>query len=210
MFRHALTAILALVVVAASSEGRADIVPPGAKFVSHMVRFEKLADFPDHAFFVGWHLTFHKPEGEWKVRRLADAGEISMHPPESPPYGAKMALAAVPKSALNAGDTTSAKGLAEWFEGKTPGVKLADLDVDLIRSGPISDPRDEYWTVYQVRLGEGLQLERVRHDIPGTGLAAWSFLIAGVLVAAAAVTALVLVIRRFVGKPKNAPAAGTA
>jgi hypothetical protein len=146
----------------------ADITPPGAKFISHQVRFENLADYPETAFFLGWLPSFSNPDKKWTVRRLGVSGEHSMYPPESPPYGAEMALAAVPVASLTADD---ANGRHEWFLAKTAGVKIAPLDVEMMRTAPITDLRDTFWTVYRVRLTEGgLTLDRTRHDEPGGGL----------------------------------------
>lgn len=180
----------------------ADIVPPGGKFVGHQLRFERLPEHPDHVFFLGWYTQFGNPDGKWKVRRLADAGEISSHPPESPPYGAEMKLAAVPTSQTEGMPT---HGLPDWFEGKTPGVKLAKVDVELIRIAPITDRRNTFWTVYRVTLvGDTLNLERTRHDVPTAApQLPFAVLTACVIAALAAIALMIVLGYRFAQEWKS-------
>jgi|GEM_PF-4092421 len=180
----------------------ADIVPPGRKFVDHQLRFERLPEYSDHVFFLGWYTRFGNPDGKWKSRRLADAGEISVHPPEAPPYGAQMKLAAVPTSHT---DGSPAHGEPIWFEGMTPGIKLAKVDVEMIRSAPVSDRRSTFWTVYRVTLaGDTLNLERTRHDIPTAApQLPFAVLTACAIAALAAVALMILVGYRFVQEGRS-------
>lgn len=201
IFRLAILAVLACLMSCYSTPAQADVLPPGGKFVDHQLRFENLTDYPDHVFYLGWHVHFRKPEGEWKVRRLSEAGEISTHPPETPPYGAKMSLAAVPKSQTKDAPT---HGDASWFEGKTPGVKLAEVDVDMIRTGPVTDRRSTFWTVYRVALGDSLTLERTRHDVPTAApQLPFAVLTACAIAALSAITLMIIVGYRFAQEFKS-------
>lgn len=173
--------------VVSPADVRADLAPPGGKFVSHWVHFENLADYPETAFFLGWYTEFGQPGGRWMVRRLPPNGQHTLSPPEGPPYISKLALAAAPVSELPAGS----EGDPQWFASEAPGIKVVTLDVGLRRTAPATDLRDTYWTAYRVHLGDsGLTLERTRNDEPSALLGASLFVggVAAVLFGMAGLT----------------------
>ena len=153
-----------------SAPAAADILLPGTKWVSHHVRFENLADFPDYHFYLsprperrfGQDLKEKNPEVvEIDLRPLAPDAEESLsgNPIEGPKW-----LFAVPKKLLP--DPAKEQPRAIWFAGDHPGI----LKIELMsgrRSAPQSEKRELFLTVYRVGIdGDKLTATVVRDDQP--------------------------------------------
>jgi hypothetical protein len=179
MPRRTLLALAALLV--SGPAATADIVPPGHKWVRSSARFENLADFPDHVFFVAHHPDHDFSRGPDQKKGVFDVVAERLDPARAevglggnPIMGGKYLLA-VPKSL--AGDRTNAIPV-EWFNGRTPGVLQAAIPGGY-RTMPETEKRDEFWFVYKVRLPAGtsekkedaLRLELTQEDKPSGGAA---------------------------------------
>ena len=152
-----------------SAPAAADILLPGTKWVSHHVRFENLAGFPDYHFFLknrGFRGQPDEPdkidpEQRLPLRPLAPDSEESLsgNPIEGPKW-----LFAVPKKLLP--DPAKEQPRAIWFAGDHPGI----LKIELMsgrRSAPQSEKRELFLTVYRVGIdGDKLTATVVRDDQP--------------------------------------------
>src|SRR5262245_17374075 len=163
---------LALVLAAMSAApAAADVLSPGAKWVSHTVRFDNLAEFADYYFYVAAppqremraHVKEKDPDGvELDLRPLAANAETSLNgnPIEGPKW-----LFAVPRKLQ---PDPMSKPRFVWFSDSHPEV----LKVQLMsgrRSVPVSEKRDKFVTIYHVDIKEGkMTATIVLDDLPGT------------------------------------------
>ena len=144
---------------------RADILVPGAKFVSHKMKFENLKEYrKDYKFFFLPLNDTVGPRGMAVQNEFNESGVVAVsgiNPVEV--AGSKgLYLVAVPVAMLDAAGSVPIRTLLN----PPSGVLKSERLIDQIRAVPKSD-KDEFWTVYHVKIVDGqLQAGLIRHDEP--------------------------------------------
>ena len=163
--------ILPAVFLLAAEPLRADVLPPGGKWISHQAKFENLADFPDYVFFVAhgpraMQFGQQKEKGPFLIdaqRLQPDAATVGLG--RNPIMG-DLYLLAVPLQRANLPDN---KIPSDWFDGKTPGVLQATIGTGY-RAALITERRNELWTHFRVAIqNDTVTLTKTRDDKPGDG-----------------------------------------
>jgi hypothetical protein len=147
---------------------RADVIPMNSKPVEHVLRFENLGAYPDHAFFLV-SFFYNKSSGTAKLERAAvrvpDSGEVPAHGTRAGPfvYYYRNQLVAVPVALL----TGASEPSDEFFMEPKPGVLRSEEVDSHVGYIPRSDRRDRFVSGYRATIdGDQLRLERTHKEAP--------------------------------------------
>lgn len=144
-FSFALTVILAT-----AAFGRADILPPGAKWANHVAKFDGIAQYQgDYVFYVYPRDLARGRPGNTSIR-ISDSGEVGVSGMNPLATRDGIFLFAIPKKLM--GDAKVPK--EEWFEGKGDGVLKAALPFHPQRTTDKSDKRAAIVTKCKLEIKE--------------------------------------------------------
>jgi hypothetical protein len=136
---------------------RADILPPGGKWINHVAKFENVGDFTEYLFYV-YPRDLHRGRPGNSSVRVPESGEVSIGGFNPLAAGGGIFLFAIPKK-LHV-DTESSPA-EKWFTTEIAGVLKSKALVTPIRSVDRSDERDQIVTTYRIRIGQELELTEV-------------------------------------------------
>lgn len=198
-----LLALLAVIVMAAGS--RADILPPGSKWVTHVAKFENAGDFKEYVFYVYPRDLDRGQAGNSSVRVPA-SGEVAISGFNPLAAHRGIFLFAVPRKLLDKDDAPPKEA---WFTDKTEGVLKAGPLSHAVRSVSKDDKRERLVTTYKIEMKDGMKLSEVQAE-PGAAKPEeqpqsytvtmdgprWHWILGGGFAGAALVTAVLLAVRR--------------
>ncbi len=150
-------ALVIVTVLAAASPVLADLLPPDSKWVTHVVRFENLADHTDYVFYV-YPRDLNRGQAGNSSIRVPESGEVTISGINPLATAGGIFLFAIPRK-IHGPDGAGPK--EEWFDGKTPGVLKSNPLVHPTRALSKSDHRDRIVTTYRIDLNDVLKLEEV-------------------------------------------------
>ncbi len=154
-FAFAVTGLLAV-----ASASRSDILPPGAKWINHVAKFENIADFPEYVFYAYPRDLDRRRPGNSSVR-VTESGEVVISGFNPLAAGGGIFLFAVPKKLHGDSESPPAE---EWFTGNVAGVLKSKPLAHAVRTANKSDPRDRIVTTYRIEFKDGLQLAEVTSE----------------------------------------------